>query len=863
MNDDINKLSLPWTGERYVPEIEGQIELEHLHRYLFAAKFVQGKNVLDIASGEGYGSAVLASKANHVIGVDISEEAVNHARSKYQNRNIEFRVGPADSIPVESNSIDVVVSFETIEHHDKHKEMMSEIKRVLKPDGILIMSSPDKYFYSVVPNYSNPYHVKELFKEEFKELLGKFFKNVRLLGQRVVYGSVIVPEEGTQFIFQNLTPEREEAGLCKTIYDIAVASDNELPVLTGGLFEKEVFNQDVPSLLNYLASCEQAVAEREEQINNLAQLLADRDEQITRLNQAIAERDEQITKLNRAIADRDNRIEELNQAVAERAGQITNLTRLLSDREEQMSRLNQLIFERDRQIAAILNSRSWQFSKPLRWFGRFIRLQKFRYLLIISKFKGSKFGKLLSNLKNYSLKVEGYVKAYGFLALLLKVRERIRLKSSYTNKNSMIEIPKIKLMNIKDDDLVLYPNSTVSVIIPTKNAGNEFHYLLTMLQNQEGIQDIEIIVVDSGSTDETVEVAKKAGAKIIEIPPESFSHSYSRNLGAEHARGDYLLFMTQDALPSGNRWIYQLISFVKTNDVAAVSCVEFPREDCDLIYRVLLWNHARFLEVDKGDRILAKPQKENSVSLRKNGQLSDVACLIKKNVFQKFKYRYDYGEDLDLGIRLIRDNYKIGLLSSTVVIHSHNREPFYYLKRWYVETQALNKILPDTAILKINCEELINNVLFAFYKLNYLTEMLSTLRVPTTVRLLEQTVCEVLDSPNIDVKYIDIHSIEKNKYIDSNFKLFLQQIYSTYPNPETGNNGLIITKTKAFLELVLTFMNNIYTHVDEVILGEFISCMYKAYGLILGECLAYCYLNTTEATDNLLKNINDDLRKGV
>ncbi|HOL87307.1 MAG TPA: glycosyltransferase, partial [Defluviitoga tunisiensis] len=612
-----------------------------------------------------------------------------------------------------------------------------------------------------------------------------------------------------------------------------------------------------------IAKLKQALVERDKQIADVNQELSEKNEQIAKLKQALVERDKQIANLNQAAAERDNRIEELNQAVAERAGQITNLTRLLSDREEQMSRLNQLIFERDRQIAAILNSRSWQFSKPLRWFGRFIRLQKFRYLLIISKFKGSKFGKLLSNLKNYSLKVEGYVKAYGFLALLLKVRERIRLKSSYTNKNSMIEIPKIKLMNIKDDDLVLYPNSTVSVIIPTKNAGNEFHYLLTMLQNQEGIQDIEIIVVDSGSTDETVEVAKKAGAKIIEIPPESFSHSYSRNLGAEHARGDYLLFMTQDALPSGNRWIYQLISFVKTNDVAAVSCVEFPREDCDLIYRVLLWNHARFLEVDKGDRILAKPQKENSVSLRKNGQLSDVACLIKKNVFQKFKYRYDYGEDLDLGIRLIRDNYKIGLLSSTVVIHSHNREPFYYLKRWYVETQALNKILPDTAILKINCEELINNVLFAFYKLNYLTEMLSTLRVPTTVRLLEQTVCEVLDSPNIDVKYIDIHSIEKNKYIDSNFKLFLQQIYSTYPNPETGNNGLIITKTKAFLELVLTFMNNIYTHVDEVILGEFISCMYKAYGLILGECLAYCYLNTTEATDNLLKNINDDLRKGV
>jgi len=115
-----------------------------------------------------------------------------------------------------------------------------------------------------------------------------------------------------------------------------------------------------------LASCEQAVAEREEQINNLAQLLADRDEQITRLNQAIAERDEQITKLNRAIADRDNRIEELNQAVAERAGQINNLVQLLADRDEHVSRLTNV-------VEAIYKSRSWRITSPLRFITTKIR----------------------------------------------------------------------------------------------------------------------------------------------------------------------------------------------------------------------------------------------------------------------------------------------------------------------------------------------------------------------------------------------------------------------------------------------------------------------------------------------------------
>jgi len=75
---------MKFTGERFVPEVHGNIELEHLHRYLFACKAVIGKTVLDIASGEGYGSAMLAQAAHKVTGVDISQEAVSHAQDKYQ-----------------------------------------------------------------------------------------------------------------------------------------------------------------------------------------------------------------------------------------------------------------------------------------------------------------------------------------------------------------------------------------------------------------------------------------------------------------------------------------------------------------------------------------------------------------------------------------------------------------------------------------------------------------------------------------------------------------------------------------------------------------------------------------------------------
>src|SRR5208282_3283705 len=148
----------------------------------------------DIASGEGYGSALLAKSAASVVGVDISTEAVAHATTKYQADNLEFRLGSCAAIPLADQSVDIVVSFETIEHHVEHDAMMREIKRVLVPGGLLIISSPDKLEYSDKPGYANPYHVKELYRGEFTSLLDAYFKNHRIAGQRVIYGSAIFEE---------------------------------------------------------------------------------------------------------------------------------------------------------------------------------------------------------------------------------------------------------------------------------------------------------------------------------------------------------------------------------------------------------------------------------------------------------------------------------------------------------------------------------------------------------------------------------------------------------------------------------------------------------------------------------------------
>lgn len=184
--------NLEWTGERLTTELESvHGVIEHLHRYAIAQKITKNKVILDIASGEGYGSFLLSKNSVKVYGVDIDEKSINHSKVKYAaSKNIEFIVGSTDAIPLPDNSVDVVVSFETIEHHDKQDLMMQEITRVLKKEGVLLISSPEKSIYSERdPN--NPFHIKELTLDEFSGLLNRYFKIVNLFNQRFVIGSLI------------------------------------------------------------------------------------------------------------------------------------------------------------------------------------------------------------------------------------------------------------------------------------------------------------------------------------------------------------------------------------------------------------------------------------------------------------------------------------------------------------------------------------------------------------------------------------------------------------------------------------------------------------------------------------------------
>lgn len=186
---------LPFTGERFVPGTKGEIWMEHWHRYHFAARWAAGRAVLDVACGEGYGSALLATRAARVVGIDVSQPAVDHARRAYAGiANLEFVRASCARLPLADASVDLAVSFETLEHLEPQPEFLAELARVLKPGGILVLSCPNKVEYTDKRGYTNEFHVRELYRDELEALVGERFPHGRWYGQRPAFYSVIAPE---------------------------------------------------------------------------------------------------------------------------------------------------------------------------------------------------------------------------------------------------------------------------------------------------------------------------------------------------------------------------------------------------------------------------------------------------------------------------------------------------------------------------------------------------------------------------------------------------------------------------------------------------------------------------------------------
>jgi ubiquinone/menaquinone biosynthesis C-methylase UbiE len=181
------RIDMEFTGERVVPGKTPQtIYDEHIYRYIFAAGLAENKVVLDVACGTGYGTCYMAEKGSgKVVGVDISAEAVDYARERFGKDNkASFVCANAIRLPFGDDAFDMIVSFETVEHIRQCGKFLAECRRVLKGNGLLICSTPNRRIFS--PKLAKPintYHVKEFWPEEFYRLLRRYFADITFYGQ--------------------------------------------------------------------------------------------------------------------------------------------------------------------------------------------------------------------------------------------------------------------------------------------------------------------------------------------------------------------------------------------------------------------------------------------------------------------------------------------------------------------------------------------------------------------------------------------------------------------------------------------------------------------------------------------------------
>ena len=279
----MNQRILEFTGERFTPECVREIAYEHWHRYAWASSLVQDKVVLDAACGEGYGSALLAQGARSVLGIDCDAATIEHAQQRYTQPNLRFACADVLDMPVEPASVDVVVSFETLEHLSNHDGLLQAFRRVLKADGLLLLSSPDRQQYSEALDHQNPFHAKELDRPELEALLSRHFPAWQLMGQKLGFTSMLWPLSGsaegpTQCLQQRADGTLQEqpvpSAAAKYFIAVAAASTEALPALPAlSLFDDQAesiyqhYNEEVRRHIQ----AGQLLAEREAEIAALKQ----------------------------------------------------------------------------------------------------------------------------------------------------------------------------------------------------------------------------------------------------------------------------------------------------------------------------------------------------------------------------------------------------------------------------------------------------------------------------------------------------------------------------------------------------------------------------------------------------------------
>ncbi len=232
----------------------------------------------------------------------------------------------------------------------------------------------------------------------------------------------------------------------------------------------------------------------------------------------------------------------------------------------------------------------------------------------------------------------------------------------------------------------------VSIAIPTLNGGELFTDLLHQLARQATDFRFEIVVIDSGSTDGTDEVARAAGARILRIPPGEFNHGRTRNKAIESCKGEFIVLMTQDAVPADGFLLSSLLLPFEDASVAGVFARQSPRPNADLLTKRNLsdWVTGR---TEPAIKAIASPEQYEALPPFERYLLctfDNVCSALRRSVWSEHKFAaLNFGEDIEWSKRVLEAGWKIAYEPRAHVIHSHDRSIAYEYKRTYMCHRAL------------------------------------------------------------------------------------------------------------------------------------------------------------------------------